>query len=33
MPANAVISFDHDDEQEVTGFKLMQNVPKHSLDF
>jgi hypothetical protein len=33
MPANTVITFDHDDEQEVAGFKLMENVPKHPLDF
>ena len=33
MPANAFISFDHDDQQQVAGFKLLKNSPKHPLDF
>ena len=33
MPANAFISFDHDDQQQVGGFKLLKNNPKHPLDF
>jgi hypothetical protein len=33
MPANAFISYDHDDQQQVAGFKLLKNNPKHPLDF
>jgi len=33
MPANAFISFDHDDQQQVAGFRLLKNNPKHPLDF
>jgi hypothetical protein len=33
MPANAFISFDHDDQQQVAGFQLLKNNPKHPLDF
>jgi hypothetical protein len=33
MPANAFISFDHDDQQQVAGFKLLKNNPNHPLDF
>jgi hypothetical protein len=33
MPANAFISFDHDDQQQVGGFRLLKNNPKHPLDF
>src|SRR5712691_11486571 len=33
MPANAFISFDHDDQQQVAGFKLLKNNPRHPLDF
>jgi hypothetical protein len=33
MPANAFISFDHDDQPQVAGFKLLKNNPKHPLDF
>ena len=32
MPANALISFDHDDQQQVAGFKLLKNNPKHIQD-
>ncbi len=33
MSANAFISFDHDDQQQVAGFKLLKNNPHHPLDF
>ena len=33
MPANAFISYDHDDQQQVAGFKLLKNNLKHPLDF
>lgn len=33
MPANTFISFDHDDQQQVAGFKLLKNNPNHPLDF
>jgi len=33
MPANAFISFDHDNQQQVAGFRLLKNNPKHPLDF
>jgi MTH538 TIR-like domain (DUF1863) len=33
MPANAFISYDHDDQQQVGGFRLLKNSPKHPLDF
>jgi hypothetical protein len=33
MPANVFISFDHDDQQQVAGFKLLKNNPRHPLDF
>ncbi|MDK2743739.1 MAG: TIR domain-containing protein [Nitrospira sp. BO4] len=33
MPANVFISFDHDDQQQVAGFKLLKNNPNHPLDF
>ncbi len=33
MLANVFISFDHDDLQQVAGFKLLKNNPKHPLDF
>ena len=33
MAANAFISFDHDDQQQVAGFKLLKNNPSHPLDF
>jgi hypothetical protein len=33
MAANAFISFDHADQQQVGGFKLLKNNPNHPLDF
>ena len=33
MPANAFISYDHEDQSQVAGFKLLKNNPKHPLDF
>lgn len=33
MPVNTFISYDHDDQQQVAGFKLLKNNPKHRLDF
>ena len=33
MAANTFISFDHDDQQQVAGFKLLKSNPKHPLDF
>ena len=33
MSANAFISFDHDDQQQVAGFRLLKNNPRHPLDF
>jgi hypothetical protein len=33
MPANAFISFDHDDQQQVAGLRLLKNNPNHPLDF
>src|SRR5208282_3073306 len=33
MPANTFISYDHDDQLQVAGFKLLKNNPKHPLDF
>lgn len=33
MPANAFISYDHDDQSQVAGFKLLKNNPNHPLDF
>ncbi len=33
MPSNAFVSYDHDDQQQVAGFKLLKNNPKHPLDF
>jgi hypothetical protein len=33
MPTNVFISFDHDDQQQVAGFKLLKNNPNHPLDF
>lgn len=31
MPANAFISFDHDDQQQVAGLKLLKSNPIHPL--
>jgi hypothetical protein len=33
MAANAFISFDHDDQQQVAGFRLLKKNPNHPLDF
>ncbi len=33
MAANAFVSYDHDDQQQVGGFKLLKDNPKHPLDF
>lgn len=33
MPANIFVSFDHDDQQQVAGFRLLKNSPNHPLDF
>jgi hypothetical protein len=33
MSTNAFISFDHDDQQQVAGFKLLKNNPSHPLEF
>ena len=33
MAANAFVSFDHDDQKQVGGFKLLKNNPNHPLDF
>jgi hypothetical protein len=33
MAANAFISFDHDDQQQLAGFRLLKNNPKYPLDF
>ncbi len=33
MAANVFISYDHDDQKQVGGFKLLKSNPKHPLDF
>ena len=33
MPANVFVSFDHDDQQQVAGFKGLKSNPNHPLDF
>ena len=33
MAANVFVSFDHDDQKQMSGFKLVKNNPKHPLDF
>jgi hypothetical protein len=33
VSANAFISFDHDDQRQVTAFRLLKNSPNHPLDF
>lgn len=33
MPANVFVSYDHDDQQQVGGFKLLKSNPNHPLDF
>ena len=32
MPANVFVSFDHDDQNQVNGFKSLVNNPNHPLD-
>jgi hypothetical protein len=33
MAENVFVSFDHDDQNQVAGFKLLKNNPKHPLSF
>lgn len=33
MATNIFVSFDHDDQRQVGGFKLLKNNPSHPLDF
>jgi hypothetical protein len=33
MPANVFVSYDHDDEKQVGGFKALKSNPNHPLDF
>jgi len=33
MPKNVFISYDHDDQLQVNGFKLIKNNPNHPLEF
>ena len=33
MAVNVFVSYDHDDQKQVGGFKLLKNNPKHPLDF
>lgn len=33
MPANVFVSFDHDDQAQMSGFNLINNNPKHPLEF
>ena len=33
MAKNVFVSYDHDDAQQVNGFKLLKNNPNHPLDF
>lgn len=33
MASNVFISFDHDDQQQIAGFKLLKHNPRHPLDF
>lgn len=33
MPANVFVSFDHEDQQQVEGFRGLINNPNHPLDF
>lgn len=32
MP-NVFVSFDHDDQKQIGGFKSLKNNPRHPLDF
>jgi len=33
MAANIFVGFDHDDQKQVGGFKMLKKNPKHPLDF
>jgi antiphage defense system Thoeris ThsB-like protein len=33
MAANVFVSYDHDDQKQVSGFKLLKANPDHPLDF
>lgn len=33
MASNVFVSFDHDDQRQVGGLKLLKNNPNHPLDF
>jgi hypothetical protein len=33
MAVNIFVSYDHDDQKQVGGFKLLKNNPKHPLGF
>ncbi len=33
MATNAFLSYDHDDQKQVEGLKLIKNNPRHPLDF
>ncbi len=33
MPTNIFVSFDHDDHNQVGGFKALKSNPEHPLDF
>jgi len=33
MASNIFVSFDHDDQQQVEGFKALKSNPNHPLDF
>ena len=33
MAKNVFVSFDHDDQKQVQGFKLLKDNPNHPLDF
>jgi len=33
MAANIFVSYDHDDQKQVGGFRMLKNNPKHPLDF
>jgi antiphage defense system Thoeris ThsB-like protein len=33
MASNVFVSFDHDDQRQVGGFRLLKNHPNHPLDF
>ena len=33
MATNVFVSFDHDDQRQIGGFRLLKNNPDHPLDF